>query len=144
MLEDDTCQTIAVDSTKQVLPRTIACRPLSQWESLTPQAIPEIKASPKPKTNKAVAHSGNIDTTRFQRFIGRLERAGPQIILSHLKEDSQRPPGREDDEESVLERQLWLLTGYQMLNVGKAQFTPKPRCDTGRILELYGNLCKSK
>lgn len=44
----------------------------------------------------------------------------------------------------ALEKQLWLLTGFQMQNViGKVGVTPKPSCDTGRILELYGNLCKS-
>jgi hypothetical protein len=43
----------------------------------------------------------------------------------------------------VLEKQLWLLTGFQMQNAAKVRVIPKPACDTGRILELYGHLCKS-
>jgi hypothetical protein len=43
----------------------------------------------------------------------------------------------------ALEKQLWLLTGFQMQSTSKVRVTPKLACDTGRILELYGNLCES-
>jgi hypothetical protein len=43
----------------------------------------------------------------------------------------------------ALEKQLWLLTGFQMQNIRRDKFNLKPECDTGRILELYGDLCKS-
>jgi hypothetical protein len=46
-------------------------------------------------------------------------------------------------EQLILEKQLWLLTGFQMLNLGRERTLPQPDCNTGRILELYGNLCKS-
>jgi hypothetical protein len=46
-------------------------------------------------------------------------------------------------EQLVLEKQLWLLTGFQMLNLGLERTLPQPECNTGKILELYGNLCKS-
>lgn len=42
----------------------------------------------------------------------------------------------------ILEKQLWLLTGLQMQSMGRDKSAPVPACDTGRILELYGNLCK--
>ena len=43
----------------------------------------------------------------------------------------------------ALEKQLCLLTGFQMQILGNSQGIPRPECDTGRILELYGNLCES-
>ena len=43
----------------------------------------------------------------------------------------------------ALEKQLWLLTGFQMQSASKGRVTPKLGCDTGRILELYGNICES-
>jgi hypothetical protein len=42
----------------------------------------------------------------------------------------------------ALEKQLWLLTGFQMQNLGETRFIPKPICETGRMLVLYGNLGK--
>lgn len=104
-----------------------------------------MELTPKPESKKiAVAHSSAIELTRFQRFIRRMDGAGPRIVLDHLKEDHQVSPGGEVDEELILERQLWLLTGFQMQNRGNVRFAPKSQCNTGRILELYGNLCKLK
>ncbi|KAF1915042.1 hypothetical protein BDU57DRAFT_595683 [Ampelomyces quisqualis] len=122
--------------------RTIDCPPLSQWASLTPREVPsKIHLAPKPVINNfATAHSSTLEQTRFQLFIRRMESAGPKIVLDRLKEDWQDSPGEEWDEQLALEKQLWLLTGFQMQNAKKVRATPKPACDTGRILELYGNL----
>ena len=117
-----------------------------------------MQSRPTPK-KVAVAHSTTPELTRFQRFIRRMEGAGPKVILDRLKEDWQWSTGDDVDEEVcgnaihlrvllltveqlVLEKQLWLLTGFQMLNLGREQTLPQPECNTGRILELYGNLCK--
>jgi hypothetical protein len=141
--------------------RTIECLPLSQWESLSPRGVPrKMDLAPKPFVNKvAVAHSSTLELSRFQHFIRRMENAGPKIVLDRLKEEWQEAPGEEADDQVsrdeteerhrlntaqlALEKQLWLLTGFQMQTNGQARGTPQPSCNTGRILELYGNLCKS-
>lgn len=42
----------------------------------------------------------------------------------------------------ILEKQLCLLTGLQMQTARHDKSTPIPEFSTGKILELYGNLCK--
>jgi hypothetical protein len=125
--------------------RMVACRPLSQWESLSPRGVPtSIRMPPTTPVAPKVAaprRSVSYECTRFQRFICRMENAGPKIILDRLKETWQDPTG-EDYDEDVLEKQLWLLTGLQVQNLGEIRMMPKPNCDTGKTLELYGNLCK--
>lgn len=118
-----------------------------------------MQSRPTPK-KAAVAQNATPDLGRFARFIRRMEGAGPKVILDRLKEDWQWSTGGDVDEEVrvdvitlhrpllmveqlVLEKQLWLLTGFQMQNLGQERTLPKPECNTGRILELYGNLCKS-
>lgn len=91
----------------------------------------------------AVAHSSLLELTRFQRFIRRMESAGPKIILDRLKEEWHDPADEEAYHELTLEKQLWVLTAFQLQNLGRLGTSPKPRANTGKILELYGNLCKS-
>jgi hypothetical protein len=56
--------------------------------------------APKPVANKvATAHSSTLELTRFQRFIRRMESAGPRIVLDRLKEDWQDAPGEDLDEQ---------------------------------------------
>lgn len=80
---------------------SVDCPPLSQWQSLAPRAIPQkMHLAPVPVVNKvAVAHSSTLELTRFQRFIRRMERAGPKIILERLREDWQEASGDEPDEQ---------------------------------------------
>ncbi|KAF2686530.1 hypothetical protein K458DRAFT_362655 [Lentithecium fluviatile CBS 122367] len=80
--------------------------------------------------------------TRFQRFIRRMESAGPRVILDRLKEEWHDPIDEEANEELLLEKQLWVLTAFQLQNLGGSRTTPKPQCNTGKILELYGNLAE--
>lgn len=124
--------------------RKVAYRPLDQWDSLSPMMVPRDFRKPSiphsmHSTQIAGAQNNTFVRTRFQRFIQRLESAGPQLVLDRLKESLQDPT---DSEEELLEQQLWLLTGFQLQSLGKARIDPKPQCDTGKILELYGNLCK--
>lgn len=81
-----------------------SCRPLSQWDCLTPRDVPKVmQLPPKPVTPKvAVAHSSTVELTRFQRFIRRMENAGPKIVLDRLKEEWQDPDGEDPDEEVCL------------------------------------------
>jgi hypothetical protein len=125
----------------EVEPKVAAFRPLAQWDSLSPMMVPN--GFRKPSVCRSVkgagAQNNTFVRTRFQRFIQRLESAGPQLVLDRMKESQQEPT---DLEEELLEQQLWLLTGFQLQSLGKARIVPKPQCDTGKILELYGNLCK--
>ncbi|KAF2632054.1 hypothetical protein BU25DRAFT_383614 [Macroventuria anomochaeta] len=143
MDEESYLQDATPDTTKQneLETKIIACRPLAQWDSLSPMTVP--KGFRKTSASQSIKVTGTQNNTfvrtRFQRFIQRLESAGPHLVLDRLKESLQEPA---DSEEELLEQQLWLLTGFQLQSLGKARIIPKPQCDTGKILELYGNLCK--
>jgi hypothetical protein len=78
--------------------------------------------------------------TRFQRFIRRMESAGPRVICDRLKEEWHDPVDEEANEELLLEKQLWVLTAFQLQNLGTLEATPKPECNTGKIMELSGSL----
>lgn len=121
----------------------LSCRPLAQWDSLSPMMAP--RDLRRPSASRSVRAAGLQNNTyvrtRFQRFIQRLESAGPQLVLDRLKEALHESETQESEDE-LLEQQLWLLTGFQLQTLGKARIVPKPQCDTGKILELYGNLCK--
>lgn len=123
--------------------KIIACRPLAQWDSLSPIRVP--KDFRKPSASKSIRTANTHDNThvrtRFQRFIQRMESAGPQLVLDRLKEALQESVSQES-EEDLLEQQLWLLTGFQLQNSSHGRIVPKPRCESGKILELYGNICK--
>lgn len=123
--------------------KIIACRPLAQWDSLSPIRVPKDFRNPSASksTKAANTHDNTHVRTRFQRFIERMESAGPQLILDRLKEALQEPVSQES-EEDLLEQQLWLLTGLQLQGSSQGRIIPKPQCETGRILELYGNICK--
>jgi hypothetical protein len=84
--------------------RTIEVPPLSQWESLAPRGAPQrMHLAHKPSNRKvAVAHSSTLELTRFQKFIRRMESAGPRIVLDRLKEEWQASPGEEVDEQVSL------------------------------------------
>lgn len=83
-------------------------RPLSQWDCLTPRGIPQemqlptqqvVQKAPKLSPKTAVAHSSTVESSRFLRFIRRMESAGPKIVLDRLKEEWQEIAGEEVDEE---------------------------------------------
>lgn len=87
------------DSFGLLRPDARLCPPLAQWECLTPRGVPQvIRVVPKPLPNKvAIAHSSTLELTRFQRFIRRMESAGPRVVLDRLKEEWQE--GEEVDDE---------------------------------------------
>lgn len=92
--------------------------PPDNWNILQPEASPE---SGKPKSQRkelpptpildgiAIAHSSLLELTRFQRFIRRMESAGPKVILDRLKEEWDHPHDDETNEELHLEKRLWVL-----------------------------------
>jgi hypothetical protein len=68
-----------------------------------------------------------------------MESAGPKIILDRLKEEWHSPVDEEAEEEMILEKELWILTAFQLQNLGR--YSRFPLTNTGKILELYGSLC---
>jgi hypothetical protein len=86
--------------------KRVECPPLSQWESLAPRGVPQkMRFAPKAIVNGiAVARSSTLELSRFQRFIRRMESAGPRIVLDRLQEEWQEPPGEEADEQVSLTR----------------------------------------
>ncbi|KAF2866731.1 hypothetical protein BDV95DRAFT_504302 [Massariosphaeria phaeospora] len=120
----------------------VAWRPPSDWNIvLDSESSEQKKLQLNPEDEIAVAHSSTLELTRFQRFIRRMENAGPRIILDRLKEEWHEPADEEADEELMLEKQLWVLTAFQLQNLsGPRVIFPRPKCNTGKILELYGNL----
>ncbi|CAI6251675.1 unnamed protein product [Periconia digitata] len=73
-----------------------------------------------------------------------MESAGPKVILDRLKEEwHDDPVDAEADEELKLEKQLWVLTAFQLQNLARFSTSPKPACNTGKILELYGDLAEA-
>jgi hypothetical protein len=122
----------------------VAWRPPSDWDILLPNPHDQItmeKGLPiLADEDIAVTHSSTIELTRFQRFIRRMESAGPKVILDRVKEEWHNPVDDEAGEELVLEKQLWVMTAFQLQNLGR--YSRFPKTNTGKILELYGNLCK--
>lgn len=122
----------------------VAWRPPSEWDIVlrNPKEPNREKGLPPIPADEeiAVAHSSTLELTRFQRFIRRMESAGPRIILDRLKEEWHNPVDKEAGEELILEKQLWVLTAFQLQNLGR--YSRFPKTNTGKILELYGNLCK--
>jgi len=127
--------------------KLVAWRPPSEWEILLPppnEPSQEKKLPPIPGElgGIAIAHSNLLELTRFQRFIRRMESAGPKVILDRLREEWDEPVDEDAHREMILEKQLWVLTAFQLQNLGRSKTVPKPKANTGKILELYGNLCK--
>jgi hypothetical protein len=122
----------------------VAWRPPSDWNIVLPNSPiddEEKKLPSAPTQEEATSSRGNsVDLTRFQRFIRRMESAGPKIILDRLKEEWTNPVDDEMCEEMTLEKQLWVLTAFQLENLGR--YSRFPKSDTGKILELYGSLCE--
>lgn len=125
----------------------VAWRPPPEWNIVLPGGLRHDKRLPPTPGDEekevAVARDSPIELTRFQRFIRRMESAGPKIILDRMKEEWHDPVDAEADEELILEKQLWVLTAFQLQNLGQSRTAPRPQCNTGKILELYGNLGKS-
>jgi hypothetical protein len=89
--------------------------------------------------------------SHFQRFVRRMESAGPRIILERLKEEWDLPGDRTMSDELQLEKHLWALTALQLRSMDKfvrqsfaavpvhplPPITPKRR---RKILELDGSI----
>lgn len=91
--------------------------------------------------------------SHFQRFVRRMESAGPRIIFERLKEKWDLPGDRAMSDELFLEKHLWALTALQLPNMDRfarqhhaplhqhplPPLTPNRR---RKILELDGSIGK--
>ncbi|KAF2019005.1 hypothetical protein BU24DRAFT_458724 [Aaosphaeria arxii CBS 175.79] len=119
----------------------VAWRPPSDWNILLPnpsESTLEKGVRPDHSTAASDVHTSSVELTRFQRFIRRMESAGPKVILDRMKEEWNNPVDDEAGQEMMLEKQLWVLTAFQLQNLGR--YSRFPKANTGNILELYGNL----
>lgn len=125
----------------------VAWRPPSEWDIVLPKSPGNdegkelVPLPPIPvQTDRHAVQEAPGELTRFQRFIRRMESAGPKIILDRLKEEWSNPVDEKMCDEMELEKQLWVLTAYQLRNLGR--YSRFPNADTKNILELYGNMCE--
>ncbi|OCK85906.1 hypothetical protein K432DRAFT_388161 [Lepidopterella palustris CBS 459.81] len=124
----------------------------SEWEVILATESHQNRSSSITADTIASDASSSSDLTHFQRFIRRMENAGPKIILDRLKEEWNDPVNEEADDELKLEKQLWVLTALQLQTLGRsvqpsqAAFGQLLRLPTlthrRRILELYSNLAE--
>ncbi|KAK7193766.1 hypothetical protein DPSP01_000320 [Paraphaeosphaeria sporulosa] len=125
--------------------------PPNDWHVLQPESMQDFERPlkqrkelpPTPVLNGiTMAQNSLLELTRFQRFIRRMESAGPKVILDRLKEEWDDQNDEETNEELHLEKRLWVLTAFQLQNTGRLQSNPQPKCNTGKILEMYGDLAE--
>jgi len=114
----DDKQRISIESCSTT--SNLSSKPFSQWQSLTPRGVPtgmQLNSAPRPTPTKvATAHSSTIELTRFQRFIRRMEGAGPKVILDRIKEDWNETTSEEADEEVCLAcSQPWKMSAHHLL-----------------------------
>ncbi|KAL1638099.1 hypothetical protein SLS58_008936 [Diplodia intermedia] len=95
------------------------------------------------------------ELTQFQRFVRRMERADPKLILTRLKDEPSPDVLATDpyaEEELAVEKHLWCLTALQLQNmenslvpnqgVGPLLGLPTLFRQPKRVLELYSNLAE--
>ncbi|KIV99974.1 uncharacterized protein PV09_08484 [Verruconis gallopava] len=89
--------------------------------------------------------------SHFQRFVRRMESAGPRIILERLKEEWDLPGDRAMSDELQLEKHLWALTALQLQSMdrfARQNYSPVPTHPLPpstpkrrrKILELDGHI----
>jgi hypothetical protein len=143
-------------------PTTPISRKASRWQPPTSWDIPSSKkelvvssptnSSPDASPDKIDHQRSDADMmTHFQRFVRRMEGAGPRIILERLKEEWDEPTDRAMSDELQLEKHLWALTALQMRALDRfarpsqssAPSGPLPPIALNRrrkILELDGSI----
>jgi hypothetical protein len=133
---------------------------ISRWQAPSSWDIVQGGKSSPPKRSASASNSTSTspgedrrptDASHFQRFVRRMEGAGPRIILERLKEEWDEPADRAMSEELQLEKHLWALTALQLRALDRFLRPSDSPAPTGalpplslnkrrKILELDGNL----
>jgi hypothetical protein len=134
----------------------------SRWQAPRNWDIPGSKKGlvlGSPTNSSADASPDKIDHQRshadmmshFQRFVRRMEGAGPRIILERLKEEWDEPVDRAMSDELQLEKHLWALTALQLRAMDRFARPSQSTAPSGplppiclnrrrKILELDGSI----
>jgi hypothetical protein len=96
-------------------------QPPSSWD-ISSGAKNGVQVIASPTNSSPGSSPGKVDhrrsavdmMTHFQRFVRRMEGAGPRIILERLKEEWDEPVDRSMSDELQLEKHLWALTALQL------------------------------
>ncbi|KAF1990641.1 hypothetical protein K402DRAFT_200612 [Aulographum hederae CBS 113979] len=93
-----------------------------------------------------------VELTHFQRFVKRMESAGPKIILDRLREQWTEPIDDMTRVELELEKHLWALTALQLESLNKYARSASAASELNvpalsqprqpRILEIGGNIAE--
>jgi hypothetical protein len=135
---------------------------ISRWQAPSSWDIPHgknvateispITSSPGSSPETASHRKSHTEMmSHFQRFVRRMEGAGPRIIMERLKEEWDEPSDRSMSDELQLEKHLWALTALQLRALDRfarpsqsiAPSGPLPPFSLNRrrkILELDGNV----
>lgn len=104
-----------------------------------------------PTAGDSQSCSPRLGLSHFQRFVRRMENAGPKIVLDRLTENWDESSDKATRDEVELEKHLWTLTALQLRSLEKFANSGQnidmlPSLDSAptrrRILELGGNLGK--
>ncbi|GME65643.1 hypothetical protein BKCO1_7300048 [Neofusicoccum parvum] len=136
--------------------------PKCTWEAPSDWDIASIRSYSMSNNRQSFESSFLCDPdaaelSQFQRFIRRMESAGPKVILDRLKDEPSPDVLAQDpyaEDEIAVEKHLWVLTALQLQNmenslvpnqgVGPLLGLPTLFRQPKRVLELYSNLAKIK
>lgn len=108
--EDGIESTTVIQSQPVETPTQVSIEESAPVQTQAPSDSPATPPIEPPVLNGiAVAHNSLLELTRYQRFIRRMENAGPKVILHRLKEEWIETSDDETNEELHLEKRLWLL-----------------------------------
>jgi hypothetical protein len=133
---------------------------ISRWQAPSSWDIVHSSKSSPPKRSASASSPASTsagedrrhaDASHFQRFVRRMEGAGPRIILERLKEEWDEPADRVMSDELLLEKHLWALTALQLRALDRFVRPSESPAPTGplppislnkrrKILELDGSL----
>jgi hypothetical protein len=142
-----------VDSISRAPTKVSQWNPPESWDIVKSRV--EIRKILDSDSSNDDAHDGQRQSTfigsHFQRFVRRMESAGPRIILERLKEEWDLPGDRAMSDELQLEKHLWALTALQLQSMDRfarqylsdLPIYPLPPITSKRrrkILELDGSI----
>lgn len=127
----------------------------SRWQAPPSWDIVASSKSPSTANQSSNTSTGEDrrpnDASHFQRFVRRMEGAGPRIILERLKEEWDEPADLAMSQELHLEKHLWALTALHIRALDRFARPSDSPAPVGalpptsvnkrrKILELDGNL----
>ncbi|KAH9870359.1 hypothetical protein IAQ61_005833 [Plenodomus lingam] len=115
------------------------CRPLSQWDCLSPRGVPNglVMRSESVVNQPASTQSNPHEPNQYQRLIRRMESASSKIVLDRLKEDWSTS-GQIDDEVSFLRHSARSILLIQMIVDSREAAMAPHRVSNARLWQASG------